>query len=148
MKQEFTVTAKTVEEAYAKANDIYSALGDFTIEVVNQGKKGFLGFGRVDAEIKVIFDDGKPEAKAEKPQPKVEKPQPKAEKPQPKVEKPQPKQEKPQPKQEKPQQKAEKPQQPKQEKPQPKPQQPKANKVEEKAEERILTREEKEEKIN
>lgn len=139
MKQEFTVTAKTVEEAYAKANDIYSALGDFTIEVVNQGKKGFLGFGRVDAEIKVIFDDGKPEVKAEKPQPKVEKPQPKAEKPQPKVEKPQPKVEKPQPKQEKPQ--------PKQEKPQPKPQQPKQAKAEEKAEERILTREEKEENI-
>ena len=126
MKQEFKVTAKTVEEAYAKANDIYSALGDFTIEVVNQGKKGFLGFGRVDAEIKVIFDDGKPEAKSEVK--KEEKPQPKQEKPQPKQEKPQQKQEKPQQKQEKPQQK-----QPVKEE--------KAN------EERILTREEKEESI-
>ena len=133
MKQEFKVTAKTVEEAYAKANDIYSALGDFTIEVVNQGKKGFLGFGRVDAEIKVIFDDGKPEAKSEVK--KEEKPQPKQEKPQPKQEKPQPKQEKPQQKQEKPQQKQEKPQQ-------------KQPVKEEKAnEERILTREEKEESI-
>lgn len=136
MKQEFIVTAKTVEEAYAKANDIYSALGDFTVEVIKQGKKGFLGFGRVDAEIKVIFDDGKPEPKPEKkPEPKKEvKTEPKS----------QPKQA--EPKQEKPQQK---PQQPKkaEPKPQPKPQAPKQNVSEEKAEERILTREEKEESI-
>ena len=63
MKSEFTLQAKTVEEAYAKANDIYSSLGDISIEVVNPGKKGILGFGRVLAEIKVIVDDGKPEIK-------------------------------------------------------------------------------------
>ncbi len=73
MKTEFTLQAKTVEEAYAKANDIYSSLGDISIEVINPGKKGFLGIGRVNAEIKVIVDDGKPE-RAPKPQ-KEQKPQ-------------------------------------------------------------------------
>lgn len=73
MKTEFTLQAKTVEEAYAKANDIYSSLGEISIEVINPGKKGFLGLGRVPAEIKVIVDDGKGEIK-EKNQnkPKVE----------------------------------------------------------------------------
>ena len=28
MKSEFTLQAKTVEEAYAKANEIYSSLGE------------------------------------------------------------------------------------------------------------------------
>ena len=88
MKSEFTLQAKTVEEAYAKANDIYSSLGEISIEVINPGKKGFLGLGRVLAEIRVIVDDGKPEMKpkkqtqdkpksAEKPQNKVQKEQPK-----------------------------------------------------------------------
>ncbi len=77
MKSEFTLQAKTVEEAYAKANDIYSSLGEISIEVINPGKKGFLGLGRVLAEIKVIVDDGKPE-KAPKPQEKREQ-KPKAE---------------------------------------------------------------------
>ena len=63
MRSELTLQAKTVEEAYAKANDIYSSLGEISIEVVNSGKKGFLGFGKVLAEIKVIVDDGKPEIK-------------------------------------------------------------------------------------
>lgn len=67
MKTEFTVKAKTLEEAYAKAHDIYSSLGDLKIEIITQGKKGFLGFGRVDAEIKVIVDDGKEEKHSEQP---------------------------------------------------------------------------------
>ncbi len=67
MKTEFTVKAKTLEEAYAKAHDIYSSLGDLKIEIITQGKKGFLGFGRVDAEIKVIVDDGKEEKRPEEP---------------------------------------------------------------------------------
>ena len=131
MKTEFTLQAKTVEEAYAKANDIYSSLGDISIEVINPGKKGFLGIGRVLAEIKVIVDDGKPEIKPKKqpenkPQPKVEnKPQqPKAEK------KPEPKQE---PKQEK--------------KAEPKPQ-PKQEKKAQTTQEKIPTMQEKEESIN
>ena len=139
MKTEFTLQAKTVEEAYAKANDIYSSLGDISIEVINPGKKGFLGIGRVLAEIKVIVDDGKPEIKPKKqpenkPQPKVEnKPQ------QPKAEK------KPEPKQEK---KAEPKPQPKQEKKaEPKPQ-PKQEKKAQTAQEKIPTMQEKEESIN
>ena len=127
MRSEFTLQAKTVEEAYAKANDIYSSLGEISIEVINPGKKGFLGLGRVLAEIKVIVDDGKPEIKPKKEtqgKPKTEeKLQNKAPKEQPKQ---QQKQEKAQPK---PQQKAQKPQ-------------------EEKAEERIATMQEKEESIN
>ena len=88
MRTEFTLQAKTVEEAYAKANDIYSSLGDISIEVVNPGKKGFLGVGRILAEIKVIVDDGKPEIKPKNQpadKPKVEnKQQNKAPKEQPK----------------------------------------------------------------
>lgn len=137
MKTEFTLQAKTVEEAYAKANDIYASLGDISIEVINPGKKGFLGIGRVPAEIKVIVDDGKPEIK-EKKQPKPEKkpevkPQQKTEaKPQPRAEKKEaPKAEnKPQPKNE--------------QKPQPKVE----KKAEPKAENKIPTMEEKEESIN
>ena len=133
MKTEFTLQAKTIEEAYAKANEIYSSLGDISIEVINPGKKGFLGFGRVLAEIKVIVDDGKPEPKAKKPEAKMQQKQaPKQEKPQ------QPKQEK---KAEKPQQK----QAPKQEKKEA----PKQEKVEKpKQEEKIPTMQEKEESIN
>ena len=122
MKTEFTLQAKTVEEAYAKANDIYSSLGDISIEVINPGKKGFLGIGRVNAEIKVIVDDGKPE-RAPKPQ-KEQKPQKTQEQKQEnnKNQAPQKKESKPQPK------------------PQPK--------VEKAAEEKIPTIEEKEESIN
>ena len=132
MKTEFTLQAKTVEEAYAKANDIYASLGDISIEVINPGKKGFLGIGRVLAEIKVIVDDGKPEIK-EKKQPKPEvKPQPKQEKPQPKVEK-------------KPEAKPEKKAEPKQEK---KPEAKAEPKPQPKQENKIPTMEEKEESIN
>ena len=82
MRSEFTLQAKTVEEAYAKANDIYSSLGEISIEVINPGKKGFLGLGRVLAEIKVIVDDGKEEIKEknkDQAKPKTEKKQPKKE---------------------------------------------------------------------
>lgn len=139
MKTEFTLQAKTVEEAYAKANDIYSSLGDISIEVINPGKKGFLGIGRVLAEIKVIVDDGKPEIK-EKKQPKPEIKAEKKPEAKPQAQK-QPKAEpKPQP-----QPKAEKKETPKAE---PKPQ-PKVEKKEEpKVENKIPTMEEKEESIN
>ena len=97
MRSEFTVQAKTVEEAYAKANDIYSSLGEISIEVLNPGKKGFMGIGRVLAEIKVIVDDGKPEIKPKKQTQDKPKPQ---EKPQNKVQKEQPKQQNKAPKSE------------------------------------------------
>ena len=64
MKTEFKVTAKTVSEAYTKAIELYSPLGEISYEIVTEGKKGFLGiFGRVDAVIKVTVDDGKEERK-------------------------------------------------------------------------------------
>ena len=67
MKMEYKVRAKTVGEAYSKAISLYSMLGDISYEVITEGKSGFLGiFGRVDAEIKVIVDDGKGEKKPEK----------------------------------------------------------------------------------
>ena len=150
MKQEFKITAKTVEEAYAKANDIYGQLGDLEIEVISSGKKGFLGIGSKPAEIKVIIDDGiqekKPEPKIEKKQePKIE-PKIEAKKPQ---QKPQQKSEpKPQPKKEE-----AKAQAPAQEKKQEKKQDPKPEvKAEikaEKPEEKVIpTKEQKEENIN
>ena len=65
MKQEFNVKGKSVDEAYRKAFELYSVMGDISLEeVVNPGKKGFLGlFGAVDAEIRISVDDGMPERK-------------------------------------------------------------------------------------
>ena len=68
MRIEYIVRAKTVDEAYKKALDLYSALGDITMDkIINPGKKGFLGIGSVLAEIQVTVDDGKGDrfAKAE-----------------------------------------------------------------------------------
>lgn len=148
MKSEFTLTAKTVEEAYAKANEIYSSLGEISIEVLNPGKKGFLGIGRVPAEIKVIVDDGKPERKPQKEQkPRVENKQPT--KPQAQKAAPAPKTEnKPENKPQK--QNNQKPQAPKAES---KPEVKVENKVQKQAapkqaEDKIPTIEEKEEQIN
>lgn len=64
MKTEFKVSAKTVSEAYTKAIELYSSLGEISYEIITEGKKGFLGiFGKVDAVIKVTVDDGKEERK-------------------------------------------------------------------------------------
>ena len=84
MKYEYTVTGKTVEEAYNKARDLYSGLGDIEIkEVVSQGKKGFLGiFGAQNAEIKIVVDDGKPERKPQKEQKQFQQNKPQQQKPQ------------------------------------------------------------------
>ena len=80
MKFEYIVRAKSVDEAYKKALDLYSALGEITMDkIINPGKKGFLGLGSVLAEIKVTVDDGKEDrsAKAEKKEKPVEAPKPK-----------------------------------------------------------------------
>jgi spoIIIJ-associated protein len=65
MRTEYTVSAKTVDEAYKKAVELYSALGDISLEeVITPGKKGFLGiFGAVPAEIRISVDDGREERK-------------------------------------------------------------------------------------
>ncbi len=72
MKQEFNVTGRTAQEAYKKAVELYSVMGEISLEeVVNPGKKGFLGlFGATPAEIRISVDDGMPERK-----PKNKKPQ-------------------------------------------------------------------------
>ena len=142
MKTEFRVTAKTVSEAYTKAIELYSSLGEISYEIETEGKKGFLGiFGRVDAAIKVTVDDGREEKKPKNQTQGA----PKAQEKQNNQPKPQPQQSKAvndKPKAEK---------QNNQPKPQPqKPQQtpaPKAQSVEEKAFEKDIVKE-KEENIN
>lgn len=93
MKQEFNVKGKSVDEAYRKAVELYSVMGDISLEeVVNPGKKGFLGiFGAVDAEIKISVDDGAPERKPKNKKPQQNQPKNNQQNNQPK---PQPKQEK------------------------------------------------------
>ena len=52
MKTEFRVSAKTVSEAYTKAIELYSSLGEISYEIVQEGKSGFLGiFGNNVAHI-------------------------------------------------------------------------------------------------
>lgn len=64
-------TGKTLEEAMAAAKALLNAPidADVKTEVIQNGSKGFLGFGRKDYEIKASYDDGtKPEpAKQSKP---------------------------------------------------------------------------------
>lgn len=93
MKQEFNVKGKSVDEAYRKAVELYSVMGDISLEeVVNPGKKGFLGiFGAVDAEIRISVDDGTPERKPKNKKPQQNQPKNNQQNNQPK---PQPKQEK------------------------------------------------------
>ncbi len=78
MRTEYIVSAKTADEAYKKAVELYSSLGEISLEeVVNPGKKGFLGiFGAIPAEIRISVDDGKEERK-----PKQKNNAPKAQKP-------------------------------------------------------------------
>lgn len=90
MKYEYTGKGKTREEAakaavsglmasLAKAGVKAPDSSELHEEVIALPKKKILGlFGGSDAEVKVSYDDGKPE---KKPQPKKEKPRAKAEKP-------------------------------------------------------------------
>ena len=57
MKKEIEVSAKTKEEAIAKAVEELGAPGESAlfITVINEGRKGFLGFGSVDATIKAVY---------------------------------------------------------------------------------------------
>ncbi len=66
MKKEIEVSAKTKEEAIAKAVEELGAPGESAlfITVINEGRKGFLGFGSVDATIKAVYQI--PDAPAEK----------------------------------------------------------------------------------
>ena len=56
MKKEIIVTAKTVEEATAKAAaELEVSVEDLEITVLEEGKKGFLGIGATDARISVSY---------------------------------------------------------------------------------------------
>ena len=56
MKKEIIVTAKTVEEATAKASqELGVPAEELEITVLEEGKKGFLGIGAVDAKISAVY---------------------------------------------------------------------------------------------
>ena len=111
MKREYIGTGKTVDEAIEAA---CTALGcersEIEFEILALAKKSFFGLRTTPAQVKVTWEDGTPEPRANRPQEgRREK---KAEKP---AEKPAEKKPKNEPKPEKP--KAEKPAEPKPEKP-------------------------------
>ena len=118
MKREYIGTGKTVDEAIEAA---CAALGcersEIEFEILTLAKKSFFGLRTTPAQVKVTWEDGTPEPRANRPQEgrrekKAEKPaeKPAEKKPEPRAEKP-----KNEPKPEKP--KAEKPAEPKLEKP-------------------------------
>ena len=56
MKKEIIVTAKTVEEAKAKAAaELEVSVEELEVTVLEEGKKGFLGIGAVDAKISAVY---------------------------------------------------------------------------------------------
>lgn len=59
---------KSIEEAISSGIELLGIdRDDATIEVVERESKGFLGFGKKDAVVKITYDDGKEEIKEEKP---------------------------------------------------------------------------------
>ena len=118
MKREYIGTGKTVDEAIEAA---CAALGcersEIEFEILALAKKSFFGLRTTPAQVKVTWEDGTPEPRANRPQEgrrekKAEKP---AEKPAEKKAEPRAEKPKNEPKPEKP--KAEKPAEPKPEKP-------------------------------
>lgn len=62
-------TAKTVEEAKQMAAKKFGKkLGEIRFEIIEQGKKGFLGIGQMDARVKASVADAPEKAKASAPQ--------------------------------------------------------------------------------
>jgi len=56
VKKEIIVTAKTVEEAKAKAAaELEVSVEELEITVLEEGKKGFLGIGASDAKISAVY---------------------------------------------------------------------------------------------
>lgn len=56
MKKELIVTAKTVEEAKSKAAAEWGvAVEDIEFEVLDEGKRGFLGIGATDARVSATY---------------------------------------------------------------------------------------------
>ncbi len=58
MEEVYEVSAKTVAEAYAKANELYGGENkEITCEIVSEPKKGLFGIGSKDAVIKVTVSE-------------------------------------------------------------------------------------------
>lgn len=56
MKKEITVKAKTVEEAQAAAAEqLGAAQSELTFEILAEAKRGFLGLGAQDAEVRATY---------------------------------------------------------------------------------------------
>ena len=56
MKKEIIVTAKTVEEAKNKAAaELGVAIEEIEFTVLEEGKRGFLGIGAVDAKVQAVY---------------------------------------------------------------------------------------------
>lgn len=56
MKKEITIEAKTVDEAVAKgASELEVGIDDVKYEVITEAKRGFLGIGSSDAEVRVTY---------------------------------------------------------------------------------------------
>src|SRR5690606_34814274 len=81
---ELTRRASTVESAIAAAlQDLGVTRDEVTIEVIEQGRKGFLGIGAKEAEVKVtvieqepIIEEEEPAAPAAEPAPMMEEEEP------------------------------------------------------------------------
>ena len=69
------VSGKTEDEAIAKAlEQLGMDRDDVSVEILAHAKSGFLGFGGTPASVRVSYDDGEPEPKAEvKPEPQSDK---------------------------------------------------------------------------
>ena len=66
---------RSIEEAISSGIELLGIdRDDATIEVVERESKGFLGFGKKDAVVKITYDDGKEEIKEEKPAEVIKKP--------------------------------------------------------------------------
>ena len=88
MQKFFEATGENRDAAIANAlRQLGLDRDDVSVEVLDNGKKGFLGIGATPARVRVtyeapeIIEEKQPAPKAEKPAPKPVKTEPKAEKP-------------------------------------------------------------------
>ena len=77
MIKEIIATGKTVQEAYATARQLLGAgeLDDVKFEVLYYGKKGFMGFGAKDAQVKASIEIPDKEEKRRRPERKKDRPE-------------------------------------------------------------------------
>ena len=77
MIKEIIATGKTVQEAYATTRQLLGAgeLDDVKFEVLYYGKKGFMGFGAKDAQVKATLEIPDKEEKRRRPERKKDRPE-------------------------------------------------------------------------